>query len=264
MGYLNSNLIIEIPKWNPAYGGSVSYGYKGLNGERLNNLLYDTTHGYCMYCYSRVAIDCKKFAHAEHAIESFHTKGRQKNKLQNCVPNIGIACPTCNTKFKSKGEKDLNFTSRDIQNFKRSVCKNPKQCYLECNAYKKIKEKYLEERKIILQPMGVSVNGKEYLLQYNLLNLEFEPRSDMGYTKEDIDFINEHIRRFNLNDGKFRTRELLNFCKYSINNELILEKENYNNFMVDLFIDKLLDIEPKQRIRLCNIVLAIGLMKGLI
>lgn len=216
---------------------------------------------------SRIEVDGKRFGHAEHAIESFHTKPKRKtstNKLLNCVPNIGVACSTCNTSFKSTGEREFIFESNDIQSFKKSVCREPQKCHIECKAYRKIKQKYIVERKINLQPMGVLSNNKEFLLQYNLLKLEFEPRSNLNYLQQDFDFISEHIKKFNLNDGRFRTRELLIFCKDYIHDKAQLEKGKYNNFIVDLFIEKLITLTPDKRLKLCQIVTTIGLMKGII
>lgn len=66
---MSSVTIIDIPLFTPQYESDKSYGYKGINGERLLELLYKTTKGYCMYCYCKINIDTKKFGHLEHAIE---------------------------------------------------------------------------------------------------------------------------------------------------------------------------------------------------
>lgn len=66
---MSSVTIIDIPSFMPQYESDKNYGYKGTNGERLLELLYKTTKGYCMYCYCKIDIDTKKFGHLEHAIE---------------------------------------------------------------------------------------------------------------------------------------------------------------------------------------------------
>lgn len=255
---LKSYCIVNIPDFKPNYKKEIAYGYKGTRKDNLSKLLYETTNGYCMYCYSKILVDSKNFGHLEHSIEKFHSK----EKLINCVPNIGLACPTCNGSFKSKGEKEFSFDKMDIDEFNNCTC-NPSSCRKECKYYKKIKRKYLKKRKIILQPMGVSVSKRDYKIQYNLLNLEFEPSREFDYTDNDIEFVKKHIQRFNLNDGRYRTRELLKFCKDYVNGKMKLDKGKYDNFIVDLFIDLLFDMSHDERIKLCNIVYCIGKLKGL-
>ena len=77
----------------------------------------------------------------------------------------------------------------------------------------------MEKRKIILQPKGVTSGKHIYKIQYNLLKLTFEPSITVPYTDEEKEFINEHISKFNLNDSRYRTRELLKFCEDMINGD---------------------------------------------
>lgn len=264
-----SNLtIIDIPLFTPQYESDKNYGYEDTNGKRLLELLYKTTKGHCMYCYCKIDIDTKKFGHLEHAIE----KDFCEKKLSECVPNIGLACPKCNQSFKNSGLAKKNkdnkikgiFTLKQMDNFDNIVCSNSMKCTKECSAYKKIKRIYLQKRKIILQPMGVKVKGHTYKIQYNLLTLEFEPSNTEDYTDDEKQFIKEHISRFNLNDSVYRTREIFKFCEDVVNGDIYLRKGKYNNYIVDLFIDKLQNLDQQARIKLCSAICMIGKIKRII
>ncbi len=54
-----------------------------------------------MYCYTRIQVAGKYMGDLEHAIER-----RNSVLLEECIPNIGIACPVCNESFKRIGEKN--------------------------------------------------------------------------------------------------------------------------------------------------------------
>lgn len=66
-----------------------------------------------MYCYTRVLVDRKMFGNLEHAIEK-----NNSDKLIECIPNIGLACPTCNQSFKRRNEKTENYRKQNWQNLK--------------------------------------------------------------------------------------------------------------------------------------------------
>ncbi|MBU3154995.1 hypothetical protein [Clostridium estertheticum] len=256
---MSSLTILDIPSFVPNYDRNMSYGYKGLNGANLLDLLYSTTGGYCMYCYSRIEIDSKRFGHLEHSIEKRHSSIR----LLECVPNIGLACPKCNLSFKKVGDKVELFTKKQIESYEQVVCTQEK-CTKECSSYKRIKRIYLKKRKIILQPMGVITRKHIYRIQYNLLKLSFEPSIAVPYIDEEKEFINQHIAKFNLNDSKYRTRELLKFCEDMINGDRYLRNGKYNNYIVDLFMDKLKNLDEKARVKLCGYIYMIGKSKRII
>ncbi len=256
---MNTLTILEIPSFVPNYDKNTNYGCKGLNADNLLDLLYSTTDGYCMYCYSKIYIDSKRFGHLEHSIEKRHSSVR----LEECVPNIGLACPKCNQSFKKVGDKGQVFTKKQIESYEQVACTQEK-CTDECSAYKKLKRIYLKKRKIILQPMGITFGNHIYKIQYNLLKLLFEPSISVPYTDEEKEFINQHILRFNLNDSKYRTRELLKFCEDVINGDAHLRKGKYNNYIVDLFMDKLKNLDEKSRLKLCGAIYIIGKKKRII
>ena len=89
---MNYNMFMELPIFHPEYKKWIKYGYKNTKEKlNLNKVLLKSSHGYCMYCYSRVLVDEKNFGNLEHAIE----KANSKNLIE-CIPNIGMTCPKCN------------------------------------------------------------------------------------------------------------------------------------------------------------------------
>ena len=256
-----SNTIIEIPIFTPEYEAGTSYGYKGMKGNRLLDVLYKASNGYCMYCYTRIEVDSKRFGQLEHSIERKYTK--KAKKLENCVPNISVACPKCNLSFKKKGNTSRVLTPAQIQEYEESTCIGD-ICTTECEAYKKLKKQYIGRRKIILQPAGIASESYSYKIQYNLLKLEFEPNTTEEYTQEENNFIRQHIKQFNLNDSQYRTREILRCCEDIINGDITLRKGKYNNYIVDLFMDKLEGLSSQDKIKLCTVIYTIGKSKRII
>lgn len=97
-----------------------------------------------------------------------------------------------------------------------------------------------------------------------MLTLTFEPSNTVAYTDDERKFIEEHILKFNLNDSVYRTREILKFCEDIINGDRYLRKGKYNNYIVDLFIDKLENLDEEARIKLCSTIYMIGKSKRII
>ena len=256
-----SSTILQIPIFTPQYDVNTSYGYKGIKGERLLDVLYKASSGYCMYCYTKIEVDSKRFGQLEHSIERTYTS--KSKKLENCVPNISIACPKCNLSFKKIGNTRKILSLAQIREYETSTCIGD-MCTAECAAYKELKKQYVSKRKLILQPMGVGSEKYSYRIQYNLLKLEFEPTTAEDYTKEEKEFIRQHIKQFNLNDSQYRTKEILKCCEDIINGDTALRKGKYNNYIVDLFIDKLIVLSSEDRIKLCTAIYKIGKSKRII
>ncbi len=255
---MDKKTILTIPPFIPKYDSNRKYGYKGKKGKDLEKLLYETSHGYCMYCYSKIDIDSKRIGHLEHSIEKKHI-----TKLKECTPNIGLACPKCNLSFKKIGDNIDIFTNLQKEKFQKHIC-NQEKCNNECKEYRELKKTYLKKRNIILQPLGLEINKKQYLIQYNLLKLEFEPSSEIDYSEEEKIFIKNHIDKFNLNDSEYRTKELLKFCEDIINGDVYLRRKKYNNYIVDIFMDKIEEMDKSKRLKLCELIYKIGKMKRII
>lgn len=251
-------MTLQIPTFKPCYDDNTEYGYKGEKGDNLKSLLEKTSNGYCMYCYTKVDVDSKRFGQLEHSIEKRHC-----TKLYECVPNIALACSKCNLSFKKKGDTEKVFTVKRLENFRVASC-NKEKCKNECREYKELKKVYLKKRKIILQPFGISKGKKEFRIQYNLMNLQFEPSEKWDYTDEEKEFINAHIGRFCLNDPDYRTRELLQFCEDVVNGDQSFRRGKYNNMIVDLFMDKIAGWDRKKICDLCSLIYSIGVVNNMI
>lgn len=103
------------------------------------------------------------------------------------------------------------------ENSKCSV-ENRKQCTIACKELRRLQKSYsgLPGAEIILQPMGIkrSDSGEELALQYNVLNMIFEPaKGRHTYSDKELNFIDTHINRFRLNDSQYRTRQLYDFVQ---------------------------------------------------
>lgn len=258
-------LLFEMPVFQPHYKKWKKYGYTNLiEKNNLKDTLEESTDGYCMYCYTRVRVDEKLYANLEHAIEKSNS-----DKLIECVPNIGLSCPICNQTFKRIGEKKRKIQKEDIIQYElSSKCsiKCRKQCTVPCKALRNLQKKYssLPDAEILLQPMGIrGKDSKEILiLQYNVMNMEFEPAKDLHtYSDRELRFMEAHIKRFRLNDPKFRSRQLFDFVKNVIDNNGNLPKYEYNNLIVKLFWEKLADKPSEEILKICKNIFIIAFAK---
>lgn len=210
-----------------------------------------------MYCYTRILVDRKMFGNLEHAIEK-----NNSDKLIECIPNIGLACPTCNQSFKRRNEKNRKLPEAELAEFERkSKCtlEKRKQCTVPCWALKKIQQYYcqLPDAQIILQPMGViGWDSKEPLvLQFDVLSMCFQPAlASHKYSSEEIIYIEEHIKRFHLNDPDYRTESVFKFVEQVINHHRKLQKYECNNWLVEKFAEMLSKYTEKEALKLCEII----------
>ena len=258
-------LLIQIPQFQPEYHSDENYGYQNKNEK--NNLiaaLEKSTNGYCMYCFTRIRVDRKLYANLEHAIEK-----SQSQNLVECIPDIGIACLTCNQSWKRFGEKKRILPKDVIAYFEQqSECSSNKrkQCRTPCTAFRKLQEIYSSQNdaEILLQPMGMKGRdtGQDLRLQYNILTMEFEPAiSQYVYSDQELHFIDIHIKRFHLNDPKYRTRELYDFVKLVIDQRGQIPVYENNNLIVELFRKKLSARTPREILKICENIYRITFLK---
>lgn len=244
--------ILDIPDFLPEYEENKTYGYKNKPGENLEKLLRDTSKNHCMYCYALLKNDRVDIGHLEHSIE----KRLDEEHLTECVPNIALACPNCNQSLKRIGEKKRIEQMADAKKeFSDKVNCIGAQCRSECSEYKNLKAEYCQKSKIILQPFGVKgKNSKqEYRIQYDVYNAEFIPSQNYKYLEEDIDYIQQHINQFKLNDAGFKTKALQDFVEDIINADgKFRENSQYSNYIVDLFKDKIKDMTQEKVLRFCE------------
>lgn len=263
---MQSLLCLDIPIFKPKYKKWRRYGYTdGTEKENLKEALIATTGGYCMYCYARVQPDGKYVGHLEHAIEK-----KNSDQLLECIPNIGLSCPTCNLSFKRIGEKNRKISTQTVCKFeKESNCeKNQrKQCTVPCKALRQLQKFYSEmpDADILLQPMNIkSKEGRFLQLRYNVLKMEFEPLEDdaHGITDEERKFLRAHIHRFHLNDPKYRTKQLRNFVGLVIDTEGKIPIYEYNNLVVQLFAEQLEEKTKEERVKICSAIYPSLVMVG--
>ena len=248
-------LCLKIPCFQPRYKRWKRYGYvNGIEKANLYELLESTTGGYCMYCFSRVKIDGKSHGHLEHAIEK-----NNSSKLIECIPNIGLACSKCNLKFKRQGEVKRKVAEHDIRAFEaESKCEQDKrkQCTVACSALRKLQKTYskLQEAEILLQPMNIKAHtGKFIQLQYDVLKMQFEPQEDV-LTVQEREFVRAHINRFHLNDPQYRTKQLLDFVRITIDSRGKIPSYEYNNLIVQLFAEQLVQKTEEERVKICSTI----------
>lgn len=209
-------------------------------------------------------MDGKLYGNLEHAIEKANSE-----KLFECIPNIGLACIMCNQTFKRIGERKRKLPKVLVEQYENeSLCgiKERKQCVVPCNALRNLQKQYnaLPEGQFILQPMGVygTETGSRLALQYDILKMEFQP-ADLIYTysKNEKAFIEMHIKRFRLNDPKYRTRQLYNFIKSVIDNQGKIPHYEYNNWIVEQFRDNISNKSQEDILKICKSIYCIVFSK---
>lgn len=251
-------LQIQLPAFRPAYKRWKKYGYNNAKEKaNLQKTLLECSSGYCMYCYSRVLVDRKMFGNLEHAIEK-----KNSDKLIECIPNIGLACSICNQSFKRRSENTRKLPKPVLEEYERSskcTLEKRKQCTVPCKALKKIQQHYsqLPGAQMILQPMGVKGwDSKEPLaLQYDVMSMSFQPAvSAHSYSDREIEYIEEHIRRFHLNDPKYQTKSVFEFVKQVIDNHGVFSRYEYNNWLVEKFAELLSSRSQEEALRVCETI----------
>ncbi len=248
-------LTIKMPEFKPKYRRWKCYGWKRpKERENTRDVLLEAGRGYCMYCYVRIQVAGKCMGNLEHAIEKNNSA-----RLEECVPNIGIACPVCNGSFKKMGEKQRKLGEKQIQTFHgRARCTETKrkQCTVPCRALKDLQADYYkkEDAQIILQPMGARgpKSHQPLRIQYDVLNAEFQADDNALYDEEDRAFIRAHIQRFHLNDPEYRTSKLLEFIKVIIDQGGKVPVYEYNNLVVELFAEKLKGKTREDVLKICE------------
>ena len=262
---MNYSLFLEIPIFHPEYKRWIKYGYKNPKEKNnLNKVLLKSSRGYCMYCYSRVLVDEKMYGNLEHAIEKANSK-----KLIECIPNIGMACSKCNQAFKKTGEQKRRLPVeivREFENKSRCSEERRKQCTIPCKALKELRLRYneLSEGQIILQPMGVKGedSGEPLTLQYDILNMKFQAASNFHeYSVRETEFIDLHIKRFRLNDPKYRTRKLYEFIKNVIDNGGKMPQYEFNNLIVEQFYEDMNGKSETEILKICESIYSIAFLK---
>lgn len=103
----------------------------------------------------------------------------------------------------------------------------------------------------------------EYLIQYNVLNNIFEPANDHDqYEDYDLQFIEDHIDRFHLNEGVDNPNFFFQFLKLVIDNQGTIPEYEYNHMAVEIFAKKLKLISRKEALKICETIYCAGFLKS--
>ena len=248
--------MLDIPRFVVSYSDkSKDYGYSDpVKKENMLSVLKEASSDFCMYCYRKTSNDGDNLGQIEHAIEKCNS-----DYLVECMPNLGLACPKCNQSYKRRGEKKRKLRKTIIGNFE-TTCEcgeGTKKCFQPCDSFITLKEKYTNRKggHIILQPLGVELRkGIPLIIQYDVLSAKFRPATTLySYNKEELEFIEDHINQFCLNDSTRKTRELFNYVKDVVDYHKCLSWERYSNYIVKLFVEELNKYENEEdRIKICE------------
>lgn len=115
----------------------------------------------------------------------------------------------------------------------------------------RLRKKYLknENAHIILQPSGITGedSNQELLMQYDVLETEF---------------ILDHINRFHLNSEEDKTRQLIRFIEDTIERDGHYTKVEYNNLIVELFVEQVLSDKNREEIlKICRLIYSYSFSK---
>ena len=235
--------VVDIPVFVPEYDKDKKYGWTNYKDE-LWDLLKETTHGYCMYCYDRIWINQERRGQIEHGIE----KKNSMKRLQDCVPNLGISCENCNQKYKKRGEQKRRLSQEQICEFEKGECTSF-ECKEMCTSFRKIRRAYVKQGKIMIQPFETKLeeNGNVLRIQYDLLQCKYIPMKSYHYTEQELEVIRKHIELFALNSPERKNYEIAKYCKNVIDNRSLMLGIDYNNLIVDLFREKLVSLHELEK-----------------
>lgn len=230
---------INLPNYNIKFDSETDYKFNSKQGKiNLASLLIEESKGYCMYCYTKVVIDNKNYGHLEHTIEQDTC-----TELIDCHYNLSLACAKCNLSHKRTQQKLRKISIPSII-CDRSSCKDK-----PCEHFFKAANSYLDNMvqnnldKIIIKPRGVVQNNNNiinfYNLEYDILAFEFKPANNSSYIPESKAFIESHIKKFHLNDEKFRTNEIAYVIEDIITYNKLPVKKRYNNLIAEIFIENM-------------------------
>ena len=237
--------ILDVPVFVPVYKSDTKYK------DNLWNLLKETSNGYCMYCYDSVWINKQRRGQIEHGIE----RKNSEKSLSDCVPNLALACEICNSKSKKRGETNRRLAVEYIKEFEKGFC-SKFDCKGICEKFEKIRQVYIRNGKVLLQPFEarISDKGNDLRLQYDLLNCRYILSQKEEYTEEEKDIIEQHIQLFWLNSSERKNNEIGKYCKNVMDTGSLLLNIDYNNLMVELLKEKLQKINLKEAIKICTVI----------
>lgn len=98
----------------------------------------------------------------------------------------------------------------------------------------------------MMQPLGVSsadigiAEKRELKLQYDVLNNTYLPSKKEQYSKKEEEFLIHHIDMFSLNSVERKSTQMVKFLRDTIQKEGDYPRVEYNNQVVELFVETIL------------------------
>ncbi|MFR2451407.1 MAG: hypothetical protein ACLS9A_08555 [Clostridia bacterium] len=202
MNYLE----LQIPTEFPMEYSKVlkNQKYYSNNSKFIRAMLRKASKGYCMYCGKKTIIEGEDISQIEHSVDK-DGNINQINKecfLTNCKYNFASACPKCNMAYKKKIKK-VTLSQPEF------VC--PTECAEMCSEYLRLREEYVTNNQIILQPQGYPLEGTKCNIIYDLITHCYMHSSTLEDEKL-IHLCECHIQRFHLNTDRIST-SVLKICE---------------------------------------------------
>lgn len=99
-------------------------------------------------------------------------------------------------------------------------------------------------------------------MQYDVLETEFIPSQAYEYAVCENIFILDHINRFHLNAEEGKTKQLIHFIEDTIECDGHYTKVEYNNMIVALFVEQILDGKTQEEIlKICKLIYSYSFSK---
>ena len=180
--------------------------YNSNNKSILCNELLAVSKSYCMYCGKSLLNESDWAFHMEHSVDKGGNDNQSEKKtfLYHCKFNFSVACSYCNIVCKKIVQKI------DLENAESVDTCIEKTCDKMCDMYRKHREQYAANNAIILQPQGIISHGSRLKIFYDLIQNIYEADSKIT-EDEDLFFISNHIRRFQLNGLRF-SESIIDLC----------------------------------------------------
>ena len=102
--------VVDIPVFVPEYDKDKKYGWTNYKDE-LWDLLKETTHGYCMYCYDRIWINQERRGQIEHGIEK---KEFNETFTGLCAKSRNFLRKLQSEIQEARGTEEKTFTGTDM------------------------------------------------------------------------------------------------------------------------------------------------------
>lgn len=216
--------------------------YNSNNKPILYKKLLEASNSYCMYCGKSLLNESDPAFHMEHSVDKGgnENQGEETTFLTHCKFNFSVSCPYCNTVCKKIIEKvDFNNVNLTIDCF-------GKKCNEMCSKYRDLRDQYASKNGIIIQPQGITLREHRLKIYYDLFQNLYEP-DDTILNPEELFFIHNHIRRFQLNGLRF-SESIIDMCadivilyESGINDKIeifrFLKSRRASNIIAERFID---------------------------